>query len=212
MKKTLAERLYLIIEEKIVDLELKPGTFLTESFLEKLLKAGRTPIREAVQRLSREGLIKVLPRKGLLVTEININDQSNLILVRREIERLMTKLAAKNSSSLQKKRFKKISIAMRLCKKNDKVKFMKLDRKMNDLLTDSCDNKFVVRSIRNVAGLSRRFWYYLNSMNLDDLPMMAKLHANVCDVISNSNAMLAQQHSDNLMDYIDKFTRRSLQN
>ena len=118
MSKTLAEKLYSIIEEKIVKLEFKPGTFLTESFLEKDLKCGRTPIREAIQRLSREGLVKVLPRKGLLVTEININDQLNLIQVRREIERLMAKLSAKNSSFSQKKKFKEISLSMRVVQKN----------------------------------------------------------------------------------------------
>ena len=93
MPKTLAEKTYSIIEEKIVKLEYKPGTFLTENFLETSLSRGRTPIREAIQKLAREGLIKVLPRKGLLVTEININDQLKLIQVRREIERLMAKLA-----------------------------------------------------------------------------------------------------------------------
>ncbi len=211
MSKTLAEKLYSIIEEKIVKLEFKPGTFLTESFLEKDLKCGRTPIREAIQRLSREGLVKVLPRKGLLVTEININDQLNLIQVRREIERLMAKLSAKNSTLSQKKKFKAISLSMKLCKKNDNTKFMKLDREMNELLSKSCDNEFVSRSIRIVGGLSRRFWFYRNKGILDDLPNMAKLHSKVCDAISIGNIELAQQQSDNLMDYIEKFTRDSVQ-
>jgi DNA-binding GntR family transcriptional regulator len=211
MGKTLAEKLYSIIEEKIVKLEFKPGTFLTESFLEKDLKCGRTPIREAIQRLSREGLVKVLPRKGLLVTEININDQLNLIQVRREIERLMAKLSAKNSSFSQKKKFKEISLSMRSCKKTDNTKFIKLDREMNELLSQSCDNEFVRRSIRIVGGLSRRFWFYRNKGILDDLPTMAKLHSKVCDAISDGNIKLAQQQSDNLMDYIEKFTKDSVQ-
>ena len=211
MTKTLAEKLYSVIEEKIVKLEFKPGTFLTESFLEKDLKCGRTPIREAIQRLSREGLVKVLPRKGLLVTEININDQLNLIQVRREIERLMAKLSARNSTIAQKKIFKKISSAMRLCKKSDNTKFMKLDSEMNKLLSDSCDNEFVRRATRITGGLSRRFWFYMNKRILNDLPVMAKLHSNVCDAISSSNIKLAQERSDKLMDYIEKFTRESVQ-
>ena len=211
MSKTLAEKLYSIIEEKIVKLEFKPGTFLTESFLEKDLKCGRTPIREAIQRLSREGLVKVLPRKGLLVTEININDQLNLIQVRREIERLMAKLSAKNSTLLQRKKFKEISIAMKSCKKTDKTKFMKLDKEMNELLALSCDNEFVTRSIRIVAGLSRRFWFYRNKGVLDDLPTMARLHSNVCDAIYSNNIKVAQEKTDRLMDYIEKFTKDSVQ-
>ena len=211
MNKTLAEKLYTIIEEKIVKLEFKPGSFLTENFLEKDLKCGRTPIREAIQRLSREGLVKVLPRKGLLFTEININDQLNLIQVRREIERLMAKLSAQNSTNVQKNRFKQIAIAMRSCKKNDNTKFMKLDSEMNELLSNSCDNEFVTRAIRIVGGLSRRFWYYRNKRTLDDLPLMAKLHSNLCDAISKGNIKLAQEKSDKLMDYIEKFTKESIQ-
>ena len=210
MTKTLAEKLYSIIEEKIVKLEFKPGTFLTESFLEKNLKCGRTPIREAIQRLSREGLVKVLPRKGLFVTEININYQLNLIQVRREIERLMAKLSARNSTIAQKKRFKEISAGMRSCKRSNNAKFMKLDSEMNELLSNSCDNEFVRRSIRIVGGLSRRFLYYRNKRILDDLPLMAKLHSNVCDAISNGNIKLAQEKSDQLMDYIEKFTKESV--
>ena len=62
---------------------------------------------------------------------------------------------------------------MRSCKKTDNTKFMKLDREMNELLSQSCDNEFVRRSIRIVGGLSRRFWFYRNKGILDDLPTMA---------------------------------------
>ena len=187
MSKTLAEKTYSIIEEKIVKLEYKPGSFITENFLEKNLKCGRTPIREAIQKLAREGLIKVLPRKGLLITEININDQLNLIQVRREIERLMAKLAAKNSNINERKKFREISSAMKKCKKNDTAKFIKL-----------------------VASLSRRFWFYRNKGQLEDLLVMAKLHSAVCDAIAQGNENLAQSKSDKLMDYIENFTKESI--
>ena len=210
MSKTLAEKTYSIIEEKIVKLEYKPGSFITENFLEKNLKCGRTPIREAIQKLAGEGLIKVLPRKGLLITEININDQLNLVQVRREIERLMAKLAAKNSNINERKKFREISSAMKKCKKNDTAKFIKLDSQMNDLLSITCDNEFVRRAIKLVASLSRRFWFYRNKGQLEDLLVMAKLHSAVCDAIAQGNENLAQSKSDKLMDYIENFTKESI--
>ncbi|WP_440648627.1 GntR family transcriptional regulator [Candidatus Pelagibacter sp. HIMB1521] len=212
MSKTLAEKTYSIIEEKIVKLEYQPGSFITENFLEKNLKCGRTPIREAIQKLAGEGLIKVLPRKGLLITEININEQLSLVQVRREIERLMAKLAAKNSTINEKKQFKEISTAMKKCRQNDTVKFIKLDRQMNDLLSLSCGNEFVRRSIKLVASLSRRFWFYRNKGEIEDLIVMAKLHSAVCDAISQGNEKLAQSKSDKLMDYIENFTKDSINN
>jgi DNA-binding GntR family transcriptional regulator len=212
MSETLAEKTYSIIEEKIVKLEYQPGSFITENFLEKNLKCGRTPIREAIQKLAGEGLIKVLPRKGLLITEININEQLSLVQVRREIERLMAKLAAKNSNTNEKKQFKEISTAMKKCRQNDTVKFIKLDRQMNDLLSLSCGNEFVRRSIKLVASLSRRFWFYRNKGEIEDLIVMAKLHSAVCDAISQGNQKLAQLKSDKLMDYIENFTKDSINN
>ncbi len=65
---TLTEKAYRELEELIVTLRLKPGEFLSEYALSNSLKIGRTPIREALQRLSREDLVTILPRKGILVS------------------------------------------------------------------------------------------------------------------------------------------------
>ena len=66
---TLTEQAYRQLEEQIVTLRLKPGEFLSEYALAEGLAIGRTPIREALQRLAREGLVTILPRKGILVSE-----------------------------------------------------------------------------------------------------------------------------------------------
>ena len=210
-KITLAEKIYYDIEEKIVKLEYKPGSFLTENFLEKNLRCGRTPIREAIQKLAREGLIKVIPRKGLLVTHIDINDQLNLIQVRRELEKLMAKLSAKNASRAQKDKFLKISKLMKKCKNNDNTRFIKLDKEMNDLLEISCDNEFLRRSMRLVSGLSRRFWFYRNLKSLDDLTIIAGLHSAVCESICKGDQLNAEKKTEKLMDYIDKVTKDCIQ-
>src|SRR5579872_1681486 len=86
---TLTERAYRELEERIVTLQLKPGEFLSEYALSNSLKIGRTPIREALQRLSREDLVTILPRKGILVAETDPRKQLLVLEVRRELERLV---------------------------------------------------------------------------------------------------------------------------
>ena len=81
---TLTEQAYRLIEEQIVTLNLKPGDVLSEQLLSATLKIGRTPIREALQRLAREGLVTILPRKGILVADVNPRSQLLLLEVRRE--------------------------------------------------------------------------------------------------------------------------------
>src|SRR5436305_13711508 len=85
---SLTELAYLDLEEMIVTLKLPPGTAVSESELSQRLRIGRTPIREALQRLARERLIVILPRRGILVPEINVKRQLRLLAVRREVERL----------------------------------------------------------------------------------------------------------------------------
>ena len=68
---TLTEQAYRLIEEQIVTLRLKPGDVLSEQMLSATFGIGRTPIREALQRLAQEGLVIILPRKGILVSDLN---------------------------------------------------------------------------------------------------------------------------------------------
>src|SRR5215475_303581 len=96
---SLTEQAYRVVEEQIVTLRLKPGDVLSEQFLCVSTKFGRTPIREALQRLSREGLITILPRKGVLVSDINPRNQLLLLEVRRELERLLSHAGAADGTA-----------------------------------------------------------------------------------------------------------------
>ena len=98
---TLTDRAYRELEEMIVTLQLSPGTVLSEQALAARLKIGRTPIREALQRLARDGLVVIMPRRGIMVSEINLRLQLRLLEVRRELERLMASLAAERVRNAQ---------------------------------------------------------------------------------------------------------------
>ncbi len=67
-----------MIEESIVTLELTPGSRISEASISQQLGLGRTPVREAMQRLAREGSLTILPRAGAIVSEIDITDQFKL--------------------------------------------------------------------------------------------------------------------------------------
>ena len=65
---SLTDRAYADIEEMIVFLKLAPGSAISEAELSGHLGIGRTPIREALQRLARERLVQILPRRGIIVS------------------------------------------------------------------------------------------------------------------------------------------------
>jgi len=207
---TLSDRAYRRLEELIVTLRLAPGTVLTESSLAKELDIGRTPIREALQRLAREGLVVILPRRGILVSEINVRNQLKLLEVRREIERLIAKAAAQRADDAERDAFHAIAEGMEnAAAESDDITFMRLDRQLNMLVSETARNEFASRAMGLMHSLSRRFWY-VHYKEVADLPLCARLHADLARAIAGGDAESAARASDQLMNYIDRFTRASL--
>jgi DNA-binding GntR family transcriptional regulator len=204
---TLTEQAYRLIEERIVTLRLKPGDVLSEQMLSTAFKIGRTPVREALQRLAGEGLIVILPRKGILVSEINPHRQLLVLEVRREIERLLSRTGAERATDEQRGQLLEIARGMdRAAKTNDDMAFMRLDREFNSLMVEAAHNDYAARSMKLLQGLSRRFWY-MHYRNAADLPLCARLHANQARAIAQGHPDAAARASDKLMDYVENFTR-----
>lgn len=210
MSDTLTERAYRLIEEQIVTLRLRPSEVLSEQMLSTSLKIGRTPIREALQRLAREGLVTILPRKGILVSEINPRSQLLVLEVRREIERLLSRAGAERATTEQRERLQEIAKGMdAAAKTNDDLAFMRLDRELNALVIEAAHNDYAARSMKLLQGLSRRFWY-MHYRDAADLPLCARLHANQARAIAQGEAEAAARASDKLMDYVETFTRATV--
>jgi DNA-binding GntR family transcriptional regulator len=207
---TLTEQAYRRIEEQIVTLRLKPGDVLSEQMLSATFAIGRTPIREALQRLAREALITILPRKGILVSDINPRKQLLVLEVRREIERLLSRAGAERATKEQRAQLQKIAQGMdRAAKTNDDLEFMRLDRELNGLMIEAAHNDFAARSMKLLQGLSRRFWY-MHYREAADLPLCARLHANQARAVAQGNIEQAARASDKLMDYVETFTRATV--
>ena len=207
---TLTERAYRALEEEIVTLRLKPSQVLSEQMLSATFKIGRTPIREALQRLAREGLVAILPRKGILVSDINPRNQLLVLEVRRELERLLSRAGAERATKEQREQLQDIARGMvRASKANDDLAFMRLDRELNRLMIDAGHNDYAARSMKLLQGLSRRFWY-MHYREAADLPLCARLHANQARAIAQGDGDAAARASDKLMDYVENFTRRTV--
>jgi DNA-binding GntR family transcriptional regulator len=208
---TLTERAYREIEELIVTLALAPETILSEQSLAQRLSIGRTPIREALQRLARDGLVVILPRRGILVSQINLKTQMRLLEVRRELERLMARSAAERATSGEAVQFANIAHDMRSASDQaDDMTFMRLDRALNELVSQAARNEFAARAMGLMHGLSRRFWYQ-HYREVGDLPLSARLHADLADAIARRDANAAGKASDLLIDYIESFARKTIE-
>ena len=201
---------YEQIEEAIVTLRIPPGTSVSELTLSKATGIGRTPIREAIQRLARENLILILPQRGLLVPQIDVSKQLRLLEMRREIERLVCRSAAKRASPAQRESFARLADEFTTAGDvNDDVSFIRSDREFNELCLQSAHNEFTEGAMRLMNGLSRRFWYY-HYKQAADLPEIAKLHATLAGAIADADVAGAASACDRLIDNIEAFTRSTV--
>jgi DNA-binding GntR family transcriptional regulator len=208
---SMPERAYRQIEELIITLQLPPGMVLSEQMLVQRLNIGRTPIREALQRLARDGLVLILPRRGILVSEINVRTQLRVLEVRRELERLLARLAAERATADERAGFEQIAEGMLAASANaDDIAFVRLDHQFNALLSQAARNEFATRSLALMHGLSRRFWYQ-HYKEVADLPLAAKLHAEVALAVAHRDPAGAAAASDRLIDYIQEFARKTIE-
>lgn len=207
---SLTDIAYTHLEEMIVTLRLTPGKAVSEAALSKHLGIGRTPIREALRRLARENLVVILPRRGIIVSEINVEKQLRLLQVRRELESLIARTAARRATAAERQRFLEVAKTFETCARaSDETTFMRVDREFNLLSIAAARNEFAEGAMSLMHALSRRFWYF-HYKQVADMPLAARLHANVARAIAKGNETAAATESDSLMDYIEGFTRATL--
>ena len=102
-RNSLAEQAYRLLEEKLVTLQLAPGAMVSEGDLIDMTNIGRTPVREAIQRLAHQELFKVIPRKGLMVSPVSQSGMLNILETRKPLERLVVYRASLQAKDEQRR-------------------------------------------------------------------------------------------------------------
>ena len=206
---TLARQAYTVLEEMILTLELKPGAILNEQQLIAKTGFGRTPLREALLRLARERLVRVLPRKGIIVSEINPSDFHSLLETRRVIDGLIASQASARATAEQRRRLRELARLMETtAKKNQLREYMRLDQEFDTLVEEACNNPFAVRAVKPLHAHCRRFWFQYR--HAGDLMRAAHLHSVLMKSIADGNRKKAAIASSALVDYLAEFARESI--
>lgn len=206
-----ALRAYQMIEEMIVSTKLAPGAKVSEKTLSDTIGLGRTPIREALQRLAAEGTVQILPRAGVIISPIDIADQFRLIEVRRELERLLAGRAAREASPEQRETFSDLARRFRsAAADNDDELFIDTDREFNQLVMAAAGNKYAQVAMSAIQAQTRRFWYLYFS-RFGDLHKVSVHHAEMAEAIAAADETKARAASDALVDYVEAYTRKTLE-
>lgn len=202
----LKEEAFRDLERMIVNGDLEPGRWVSETDLVEVSGHTRAPIRSAIQRLADEGLLRIVARRGAQVCPIDHTEQFRSLELRRVVERLVVRSAAERATKQQRAALLEIADGFwNVCQTGNQVEMTELDARSFAVLIAAADNKFAARSLMSVKGLSRRFWV-LNQERYGDLERMAKGHAGVARAVGEGDADLAEAAVNALIDYVEEFT------
>lgn len=140
-KEKLSDFAYNRLKEIILNNTFKPGEHLEEAVLCDMLKISRTPLREAINRLVNEHLLIAVPKKGIFIPDLSIQDVTEIFQARKMFEPLLIMLSADKMDRDVLMKFRQDTIA--LLEKQDIKALHDLDYKFHGYINANCGNHFI---------------------------------------------------------------------
>jgi len=191
-----SEQAYALLRENITSLAYRPGDYLNIATLAQDTGFGRTPLNQALQRLASEGLVQIMPRKGIVVAPLSIDSAFDLIAVRIANERLCAKLAAQRMTAddLARLRLAARNFEQALAA-NDLQALMYADRIFHETIADIAGNPLLSDILGVLHAQSQRFWAVSLSRPGHSSEVIAE-HAAIVDALAVGNAELAADNAE----------------
>ncbi|MCX0275269.1 GntR family transcriptional regulator [Nocardia zapadnayensis] len=207
-----ADQAYDVLERMITFQELPPGSLLSEARLMERTGLGRTPVREALQRLARERMVDIHPSQGVFVAPTSIEAQLKVLELRRSMEELAVRLAALRATTEQRERILALAEVLGKFDGDDSKRFGELLKQTHTMIVEAAHNEYLSVAMAPLQGLSRRFWFaHLRDPKVE-LAEAADLHGAILRAICHGDQTKASEASLRLNDYLTDFTYRTLRN
>lgn len=161
--RSLAEKAYKLLVQKITRIELAPGAALLEKQLSAELGIGRTPLREALQRLAAEGLVNHHPHRGMFVTDISATSVQQIYEFRTLIDGHAAKLAAVRASAEDAQSLLRLHHDLVQATEEDDIdRYVELDRRFYVQLAKAARNIYLEEAIPRIFNLHLRLWFLIS--------------------------------------------------
>jgi DNA-binding GntR family transcriptional regulator len=148
---------YKTLKDNIISWNLKPGTMMSEKEVSIALNVSRTPVREAFIKMSKEGLVDILPQRGTVVSKIDLNRVEEERFIRESLELSVFKLAASNlpkETCLELE--KNIEEQAECLNEEQHERFFQLDEEFHKIIFSACAKELCWEVIQNVSGHYKR--------------------------------------------------------
>ncbi|KAA3628830.1 MAG: GntR family transcriptional regulator [Proteobacteria bacterium] len=189
----LGDLAYDQIKQEIIDCVLKPGSEVTESQLSERLKLGKAPIRAALTRLSQQGLVRPVHRRGYVIAPITIRDVNNIFQLRLFLEPPAARLAAQNGIEEEKLRRLDEICRTEYCvdDKQGTAGFLQANHEFHVTIARASGNERLARMIGQLLDDMERLFHFGLSLR-DRSPQMQHEHRLLVDAIRRRDGEVAE--------------------
>jgi DNA-binding GntR family transcriptional regulator len=190
----LSERAYEAIKEHILSLDLRPGQFVNEQGLCAMIGMGRTPVHQAVHRLMADGLLDIMPRKGIIIGSDSLNEVLIGLEARSVVEPSITALAADRATPEQIAAMERIlAQSRRIADQRFRREFMELDRQFHQAVAEASGNRILVDVQRPLHERAARIWGLIVMRRADGLRLTQEEHEAVFEAIRRGDQEAARR-------------------
>lgn len=174
----------------IVRLEYAPGDVLRDETLQEQLGIGRTPIREALQRLARDHFVTVIPRRGMFVSPVDVDDLALLYETRAVLEPYAARLAAHRGHADDWAAMG--AVIEDATTVTDDEALLDVDRRCHEITWSAAGNRFLTDSLDTLYAHSDRVWH-LYLADVADTREAVEEHAAILGALAGGDADLAAE-------------------
>lgn len=203
-----SDRAVVLLQNMIEIGELKPGSMVSEHMLMELTSLGRTPVREAIQRMALTHILRIHPNKGIEIPPLSVEDQLSRLEVRRSLELLAVTLACVRATTKDLADIENLSEELK--GEFSLVSYIETVRQTHALIVRAAHNPYLEASMTPLQTLSRRFWIMNLKNQAKEISTGKILHGKVLKAIKEQKIDDAKNASLELNDYLAQFSLDSV--
>ena len=201
----LREIVYEELKRQILVGEIAPGTRMMEVELAEDMGVSRTPVREAIRKLEKEGLVTIEPRRGAYASDISIKDMVDVLEVRQMLEGIAASMAAQKVTEEEKLDFVEANSAYKnAVKKGNIDEIIRYDELFHQLIVSYSGNKTLNQLLSQVQELALRFRYiyYDDFSRYENMPVE---HEEIEEAIISGDTQKAKVVAEEHVERLKKF-------
>jgi DNA-binding GntR family transcriptional regulator len=210
-KKFSSDEVYDLLKGELIKFEFRPGQLLSEKEIISKFKLSRTPVRNALSRMERDGIIEIIPRKGAFIKFLSIKDVVEIFQVRKALEGLAAYLAADHVVLEDLRVFEDYYLrAIQNSSDENPQEVSDFGIRFHEFIIHCADNqriKDILKGLRVQLEISRIFFLHQNSRTEPSRTIQSiKEHLEIIEALKSRDGELAERRMKDHIANAEKHT------